>query len=551
STGYSGSTIVASTSLDITGSTGLILESDDHITNPSSGNVTVTSTLTELSGDLKVGGNDIISSSATAITLSGANAAVAGDLTVTGNDIISSSATAITLSGANVAVAGDLTVTGNDIISSSATAITLSGANAAMQGTVSAAGLITAIAGVDITHSSGLILQNDETITNSTDGTVLITSPTTSVSGDLSVGTSLQTATIDYTDGTLALTVASNGALTTSGNLTVGGTLSGGNVTASSLLADDIDTGDAAVTISTTTGAVNITPASGSAIVLDGTINIDAGVVTGATSITAEQLTSTDDLSLASDAAVLSLGEDGDVTLTHIADVGILLNEDNQFRFRDSDLKVYSSVDGQLDIDANAEVEITTATLDINGAVDISGTTALGGVVTLSTTNKVQFGDTGTYIHQSADGVLDLVSDDEVEINGNTIDINGDIDLTSQAPDIDLIDNDNSALSFDASGKAGILEIVTTNSSEIVKMSGDLDVDGTTNLDAVDIDGAVQADGTITVGVDDTGYDVKLFGATSGAHMLWDESVDDLKLVGAASMTIASDLDVDGTTNLD
>ena len=61
-------TVTASTSLDITGSTGLILENDDHITNPSSGNVTVTSTLTELSGDLKVGDNDIKSSSATAIT---------------------------------------------------------------------------------------------------------------------------------------------------------------------------------------------------------------------------------------------------------------------------------------------------------------------------------------------------------------------------------------------------------------------------------------------------------------------------------------------------
>lgn len=39
-------------------------------------------------------------------------------------------------------------------------------------------------------------------------------------------------------------------------------------------------------TISATTGAVNITPYTGSAIVLDGTINVDAGVVTGATSIT-------------------------------------------------------------------------------------------------------------------------------------------------------------------------------------------------------------------------------------------------------------------------
>ena len=39
-------------------------------------------------------------------------------------------------------------------------------------------------------------------------------------------------------------------------------------------------------TITAGSGAVNITPAGGSAIVLDGTINVDAGVVTGATSIT-------------------------------------------------------------------------------------------------------------------------------------------------------------------------------------------------------------------------------------------------------------------------
>ena len=38
-------------------------------------------------------------------------------------------------------------------------------------------------------------------------------------------------------------------------------------------------------TITASTGALNLTPASGSAIVLDGTINVDAGVVTGASSI--------------------------------------------------------------------------------------------------------------------------------------------------------------------------------------------------------------------------------------------------------------------------
>ena len=58
----------------------------------------------------------------------------------------------------------------------------------------------------------------------------------------------------------------------------------------------------------------------------------------------------------------------------------------------------------------------------------------------------------------------------------------------------------------------------------------DLDVDGTTNLNAVDIDGAVQIDNTVTVGANDTGYDVKFWGATANAYMEWDESEDDLKL---------------------
>ena len=73
-----------------------------------------------------------------------------------------------------------------------------------------------------------------------------------------------------------------------------------------------------------------------------------------------------------------------------------------------------------------------------------------------------------------------------------------------------------------------------------VDFNGDLDVDGTTNLDAVDIDGAVQIDSTVTVGVDDTGHDVKFFGATSGAYMLWDESTDDLVLAGAAKLGVGT-----------
>ena len=113
---------------------------------------------------------------------------------------------------------------------------------------------------------------------------------------------------------------------------------------------------------------------------------------------------------------------------------------------------------------------------------------------------------------------------------------------------------------------------------------GDTDVDGTLNIDVLDTDGAVQLDATLTVGEDDTGYDAKFFGATASAFMMWNESADKLQLgpgglagaavfsidtttdssstttgsfhtdggVGiAAKLFVGTDLDVNGTTNLD
>lgn len=67
-------------------------------------------------------------------------------------------------------------------------------------------------------------------------------------------------------------------------------------------------------------------------------------------------------------------------------------------------------------------------------------------------------------------------------------------------------------------------------------ISGNIDVDGLSNLDAVDIDGATQIDGTVSVGVDDTGYDVKFFGATAGKYMMWDEDADALLVNGSLNV---------------
>ena len=77
-------------------------------------------------------------------------------------------------------------------------------------------------------------------------------------------------------------------------------------------------------------------------------------------------------------------------------------------------------------------------------------------------------------------------------------------------------------------------------SADSLIVTGTTTLIGTTNLDATDIDGNVQIDGTVTVGVDDTGQDVKFFGATSGKSLLWDESADSLIVTGTLTQTSAA-----------
>jgi hypothetical protein len=55
------------------------------------------------------------------------------------------------------------------------------------------------------------------------------------------------------------------------------------------------------------------------------------------------------------------------------------------------------------------------------------------------------------------------------------------------------------------------------------------------DLDTISVSsGAYTIKGNLTVGEDDTGHDVVLYGATSGSYVQWDESVDDFRFGGAA-----------------
>ena len=60
--------------------------------------------------------------------------------------------------------------------------------------------------------------------------------------------------------------------------------------------------------------------------------------------------------------------------------------------------------------------------------------------------------------------------------------------------------------------------------------------------------GAIQANSTVTVGVDDTGYDVIFYGATASANLTWDASEDDLILNGAARVVVPDGQLVLGST---
>ena len=246
----------------------------------------------------------------------------------------------------------------------------------------------------------------------------------------------------------------------------------------------------------------------------------------------------------------------------------ILVASTEKIQFRDTAIYINSSTDGQLDLVADTEIQIAATTVDINGNVDISGTLTIGSAgiseaelevldgLTVSTTevnildgdttatsttvadaDRVVMNDNGTMVQVAVTdlaayfddeitampnltsvGTLSTLTVDNVIINGTTIGHTSDTDLMTLTSGVVTV--------------AGELDATTLD------ISGNADIDGTTNLDVVDIDGAVQIDATVTVGEDDTGYDVKFFGDTASAYMQWDASADDLILGGAAGLVV-------------
>ena len=403
-----------------------------------------------------------------------------------------------------------------------------------------------------------------------------------------------------YNPSSGLLTIAGEldaGSLDISGNADIAGALTGiTNITLSGTLSDGNYTFDTSGNVSGlgTVASGNITSigtVQGTTITATTAFVPDAsdGAALGTTSLEFS------DLYLA-DEAVIGFGDDQEVTLTHVHNAGLLLSSTDKLQFGDAGTFIHQSADGVLTIESDTTVDINGAvvfngaltgitnitlsgtlsdgnyTFDTSGNVSGLGTVASGaitssGVVTatgftigsaaiteteleildganvttaelnimdggtsassttLADADRVVVNDAGTMKQVALtdfetyfESVLDTLSAvttvgalnagsitsgfTSIDVGSGAISstgtvttgalvVGGDIS-TAAAQDWDLVDNNASALSFDASGKSGILEIVTTNGSEKVAMSGDLTVAGnmtvtgtTTQVDTV------------------------------------------------------------------
>ena len=228
------------------------------------------------------------------------------------------------------------------------------------------------------------------------------------------------------------------------------------------------------------TGAVTVSGAiTGSSTVQGTTITATTAFVPDASDGAALGTSSLEfsDLFLA-DGAVISLGDDDDVTLTHVADTGVLLNGANVIQFRDSGLTIGSNADGDLDIVSDGTA-VDSINIESAGGITLDAGTAGSGII---------YEDDGTEmmrIHNSSSDVIleSKVSDKDIIFKVND---------GGSSTEVARFDGDVSALLM-ASGK----EIRFADSGEKISGNG---TDLTLNSGA-DINLTATADVNIPSGV--------------------------------------------------
>ena len=188
----------------------------------------------------------------------------------------------------------------------------------------------------------------------------------------------------------------------------------------------------------------------------------------------------------------------------------ITITNDKFIQFRDNGLKILSSADGQLDIDADTELEVVAPTVDIDASTAVTIDTA-----TLTITGAA-----------NVTGDLDV---DNINIDGNTIistDTNGDITISPNGTGTVVIDTDLDVDNINIDGNT--ITSINTDGNIVITPNGTGEVD----ISKVDIDsGAIDG---VTLGTNSAVTDLR---------------VDNIKVDGNAITSTDTDGDITITPN--
>ena len=114
----------------------------------------------------------------------------------------------------------------------------------------------------------------------------------------------------------------------------------------------------------TFSGVLKTDDATEATTTTDGSLQTDGGLSVAKSAVIG------DDLDLLSDGAILNFGADKDVTLTHVADDGLLLNSSKELQFGDADTNIAQSSDGILKLSADSSTWLETPDVLISSATD-------------------------------------------------------------------------------------------------------------------------------------------------------------------------------------
>jgi hypothetical protein len=345
-------------------------------------------------------------------------------------------------------------------------------------------------------EQAGSVDFSDETMTNvdidsgAIDGTPIganshqtIKGTTIDATTDFTIGTTVITddsiVMTPTTDDTATIAASTNGALAIT---TVDTNAAAANIT---ITADGTFEAIGTTVTLDSGGAINLEPAGGSAILLDGTISIDGGIVTGASSITSTNFVGIIDGALGSVTPAAVIGTTIDASTDFTID-GLVITADTITN--DSDLTMDLAGDLAIDVDGGdvtitdnganiatinatkisgslastgsfGRVEavtlkgdgagitgLTSAAIDgvagmvnnyvltATGATAVTGESNLqfdGTDVVVAGGGKVAFRDNGgEYIYSVSDNVLGLAAGSEIDLTATTIDINGLVDIS-------------------------------------------------------------------------------------------------------------------------